>query len=106
MTTTTRPSLAESKVDKRTFYKDPAPFLAQMAKLEAWVEAHPRDGDAWLVLGYNHLFSGAIKKARESFTKVADLVPGDLASKTFLEAIGRLEGSPEQKKKDKKITRF
>lgn len=80
-------TLVGSDVDKRTFYKDPALFLKQEARLEEWVKEHPRDGDAWLVLGYNRFFSRDLAGAREAFLKVADLVPGDLASSIFLREI-------------------
>ncbi len=80
-------TLVKSNVDKRTFYKDPALFLKQEARLEDWVKSHPRDGDAWLVLGYNRFFSRDLEGARKAFLKVADLVPGDLASAIFLKEI-------------------
>lgn len=79
------PSLAENPLDKRAFYVEPARFLEQMARLEEHLARHPRDGDAWLVLAYNRLFSGDPAGARELFEKVADLVPGDRASALFLE---------------------
>jgi len=81
------PGLVKSDVDKRTFYKDPALYLKQEARLEEWIRTHPRDGDAWLVLGYNKFFTRDLEGALRAFRKVADLVPGDLASSIFLKEI-------------------
>ncbi len=80
-------SLAKTDVDKRTFYKNPEDFLEQMRKLESWIAKHPRDSDAWLVLGYNRFFSRDRKGAKEAFLKVAEMVPGDRASELFLKEL-------------------
>ena len=80
-------SLAKTKIDKRTFYKDPKEFIKQMERLEKWIAQHPKDSDAWLVLGYNRYFSGDKKGAKDAFMKVADMVPGDRASAIFLKEL-------------------
>ena len=80
-------TLVKSDVDKRTFYKDPTLYLKQETRLEEWVKAHPRDGDAWLVLGYNRFFTKDMEGSLKAFRKVAELVPGDLASAIFLREI-------------------
>jgi len=80
------PALVESRADKRTFYPDSEVFDGQLAGLQRFLEDHPRDGEAWLVLGYNFFFSvraadglGALRKARE-------FLPEDEAVRLFLAA--------------------
>ncbi|QDU66915.1 hypothetical protein [Engelhardtia mirabilis] len=53
------PELIESEVDKRNFYSDPLEFDRQLAVLELYLEDHPADDEARLVLAANLLFSGA-----------------------------------------------
>jgi tetratricopeptide (TPR) repeat protein len=52
------PSLANSNVDKHTFYTDPIEFDRQLATLEEFVLDHPSDSDAQLMLAANYLFGG------------------------------------------------
>jgi hypothetical protein len=66
------PELVESDVDKRTFYSDPQEFDRQLATLELFLQDHPADQDARLVLAANYLFSGAPAAA-------VDLLQSDLA---------------------------
>ncbi len=50
------PALAQSVVDKHSFYSDPAEFDRQLAILERYLEDHFEDDDARLVLAANYLF--------------------------------------------------
>ena len=50
------PGLAESPVDKRDFYADAGDFDRQLAVLEGFVQDHPSDTDARLMLAANYLF--------------------------------------------------
>jgi len=43
-------------VDKHEFYPTPAEFDRQLAQLEIYLEEHPSDRDARLVLALNYLF--------------------------------------------------
>lgn len=52
------PSLAESEVDKHTFYTDPAEFDRQLGVLDAYLADRPSDHDARLLLAANYLFGG------------------------------------------------
>ena len=53
------PALADASIDKREFYPNPADFEHQLAVLEQYVQDHPQDRDARLVLALNYLFGGA-----------------------------------------------
>ncbi len=68
-------TLVAAEVDKRGFYGKGEDFDLQVASLEARVAQDPADRDALLLLGYNYLFSGRVKQARESFEK-ARALPG------------------------------
>ena len=52
------PSLLSSSVDKHAFYADPGEFDRQLAVLEQYLQTHPTDSDARLVLALNYLFGG------------------------------------------------
>lgn len=49
-------ALATSVVDKHAFYADPTEFDRQVAVLETYLQDHPGDDDARLVLAANYLF--------------------------------------------------
>lgn len=51
------PSLAQSDIDKREFYSDPAEFERQLQLLERFLADRPTDADARLLLAANYLFS-------------------------------------------------
>jgi len=52
------PTLAQNAVDKRGFYADATEFDRQIAVLEGFVQDHPNDADALLMLSANYLFGG------------------------------------------------
>lgn len=51
------PTLVESDIDKRTFYRDPREFDDHMQLLERFLADRPTDVDARLLLAVNYLFS-------------------------------------------------
>jgi hypothetical protein len=52
------PALIQSEIDKHGFYHDPRLFDEQLAALERYVNEHPSDRDARLVLALNYLLGG------------------------------------------------
>ena len=82
---TLEPELVESNVDKRTFYADSSEFDRQLATLELYIEDHPADGDARLVLAANQLFSGAPARAVDTLEDpLADTLDDDDAATLIL----------------------
>ena len=65
----------------------------QIARLEAHLQAHPADRDAWLVLGAEWFLSGRTRKAADVFLRLSDRAP-DPALAAFLAAT---EGDHERR---------
>jgi len=59
------PTLAESVVDKRSFYGDPADFDRQLELLERYLGDHFLDDDARLLLAANYLFARKTAQAAD-----------------------------------------
>ncbi len=79
------PELVRGVVDKHAFYPDPADFDRQLAVLELYLEDHPSDQDARLVLGLNYLFGGRPLAAVELFeASAAAPLANDAASAAIL----------------------
>lgn len=81
------PELARASADKTKVYEDPRVFAEQLGRLEGHVQRQPLDGDAFLVLGYNLVFSGRAAEARGAFENARRLQPSDAASALFLGAL-------------------
>lgn len=58
-------NILDSVVDKRSFYADPKDFDRQLAVLESYVEDHPIDDDARLLLAANYLFGNRPAQAAD-----------------------------------------
>jgi cytochrome c-type biogenesis protein CcmH/NrfG len=71
--------------DVQNLFGEPANFAEQLTKLEAQVQAHPEDRDAWLVLGTELFLTGRTQRAADIFTRLTDRKP-DALLKTLLEA--------------------
>lgn len=71
--------------DIQTVYAEPTDFGKTLAKLEAHVQAHPNDRDAWLALGAELYLSGRVKRAHDIFLRLSDRKLDDTLS-AFLDA--------------------
>jgi len=58
--------------DIQSIYGEPSDFSKQIAKLEAHLQAHPNDRDAWFVLGAQWYLSGQSRKAADVFLRLTD----------------------------------
>ena len=89
------PTLVDAAVDKHEFYLDPADFDRQLAVLERYIEDHPSDRDARLVLAINDLMGGRPAAAVDLLEspQSASLV-GDPAADLVLDAARRLQFGP------------
>lgn len=81
--------LVESRADKRSFYAVAGDFDAHMVAITRWIETHPTDADAWLVLGYNRVFRGELDAARDALIQARDLASEQnrRAAELFLAAV-------------------
>lgn len=70
-------NLVWSTIDKRSFYRDPSDFDAQLAVLELYLVDHPSDREAELLLALNYLFGNAPARAVDV---LADWPRGDRAA--------------------------
>ena len=81
------PTLVDGVVDKHGFYDDPAEFDRQLAVLERYLEDHPADGDARLVLAANYLFGNRPAAAVDLLEgPFAGAMDGDAAAQLILKA--------------------
>lgn len=78
------PTLVQSQVDKHGFYPDPKLFDAQLESLESYVNAHPSDRDARLVLALNYLFGARPRDAVRVLEGAASAMAGDPAAQQIL----------------------
>jgi tetratricopeptide (TPR) repeat protein len=63
--------------DVQALYKEPVEFARELAKIEAHLQGHPGDRDAWLVLGAQWFFSGRTQKAADAFLRLTDRQPDE-----------------------------
>jgi hypothetical protein len=68
----TEPGWLVTAPDVQKIYGEPSDFAAPIAKLEAYLQAHPNDRDAWFVLGAQWFLSGRTQKAADVFTRLSD----------------------------------
>lgn len=78
------PALVQSQIDKHGFYPDPQQFDEQLASLESYLNAHPSDRDARLVLALNYLFGARAKDAVRVLESAAAAMADDPASQKIL----------------------
>lgn len=82
---TAEPGWLANATDIQTIYAEPADFAKQIAALESHLQVHPRDRDAWLVLGAQWYLSGRTQKASDVFLRLSDRAP-DATLAAFLDA--------------------
>jgi hypothetical protein len=58
--------------DIQAIYAEPGDFAAPLNKLEAHLQAHPGDRDAWFVLGAQYFLSGRTRQASDIFVRLSD----------------------------------
>jgi hypothetical protein len=69
---TAQPGWLVNAPDIQSIYGEPGEFLKQMARLESFLQSHPDDRDAWLVLGAEWFLSGRTSRAADVFLRLDD----------------------------------
>jgi tetratricopeptide (TPR) repeat protein len=73
--------------DIQGLYPEPRAYAAMIARLEAHLQQHPFDRDAWTLLGSQWLLSGRRKLAADAFLRLTDQ-PADALLVSLLTASG------------------
>jgi cytochrome c-type biogenesis protein CcmH/NrfG len=84
---TAQPGWITTAPDPQALYGEPTEFVRHIARLESYVQNHPDDRNAWLVLGAQWFLTGRTAKAADVFLRLND--PNrkpDIALAAFLEA--------------------
>jgi hypothetical protein len=85
---TAEPGWILAAPDIQSLYGEPTEFVRQLSRLESYVQAHPDDRDAWLVLGAEWFLSGRTTRAADVFLRLDDpRRKPDVALAAFLFAI-------------------
>jgi hypothetical protein len=92
---TAEPGWVLTAPDIQSLYGEPTEFVHQLSRLESYVQAHPDDRDAWLVLGAEWFLSGRTTRAADVFLRLDDpRRKPDVALAAFLIAINH--GGPSR----------
>jgi tetratricopeptide (TPR) repeat protein len=84
---TAEPGWIVTAPDIQSLFGEPSDFTKHIAKIESYVQTHPEDRDAWLVLGAEWFLSGRTGKAADVFKRLNDPArKSDVALSAFLEA--------------------
>jgi hypothetical protein len=84
---TAEPGWLITAPDIQALYGEPNEFARTISRLEAHLQAHPGDRDAWLVLGAEWFLSGRTAKAADVFKRLNDpRRRPDVALAAFLDA--------------------
>jgi hypothetical protein len=84
---TAEPGWIVTAPDIQAIYGEPAEFSRSLARLESYLQVHPDDRDAWLVLGAEWFLTGRTSKAADVFTRLNDPKrKADVALAAFLDA--------------------
>jgi tetratricopeptide (TPR) repeat protein len=84
---TAEPGWIVTAPDIEAIYGEPSEFARHVSRLESYVQSHPDDRDAWLVLGAQWFLTGRTARAADVFLRLND--PNrkpDIALNAFLEA--------------------
>ena len=90
----TTPQLIDNPVDVRTLYTDPAALDAQLAALEAYVDARAADHEAMLLFGYLLFSRGVADRAASLFERLAAADPSDSPVSLLRDAAVRVRPQP------------
>jgi Tetratricopeptide repeat len=92
---TAQPGWIITSGDIQALYGEPADFAKHLGRLESYVQAHPDDRDAWLVLGAELFLSGRTTKAADVFKRLDDpRRKSDVALAAFLDASNQAAQRP------------
>jgi Tetratricopeptide repeat len=84
---TAEPGWIITAPDIQAIFGEPTDFARHLAKLETYIQSHPDDRDAWLVLGAEWFLSGRTAKAADVFQRLNDPKrKPDIALAAFLDA--------------------
>jgi hypothetical protein len=84
---TAEPGWAVTAPDIQAIFGEPTEFTRQIARLESYLQTHPDDRDAWLVLGAEWYLGGRTAKAADVFKRLNDPARRpDIALAAFLDA--------------------
>jgi tetratricopeptide (TPR) repeat protein len=95
---TAQPGWIITAPDIQAIYGEPTEFARQIARLESYVQSHPEDRNAWLVLGAEWFLAGRTSKAVDVFTRLNDpRRKPDLALAAFLDASNQARAEPDER---------
>jgi cytochrome c-type biogenesis protein CcmH/NrfG len=84
---TAEPGWIVTAPDIQAIFGEPTEFARHIAKLETYIQSHPGDRDAWLVLGAEWFLTGRTTKAADVFQRLNDPKrKPDIALAAFLDA--------------------
>jgi tetratricopeptide (TPR) repeat protein len=96
---TAEPGWILTAPDVQSIYGEPAEFQRQVGRLESYVQSHPDDRDAWLVLGAQWFLSGRTNRAADVFLRLDDPHRRpDIALAAFLFASDHARPKPAEAK--------
>jgi tetratricopeptide (TPR) repeat protein len=89
---TAQPGWIVTAPDIQSIYAEPADFARHVSRLESYLQIHPDDRDAWLVLGAEFYLSGRTGRAADVFQRLNDpRRRSDAALAAFLDATNQNE---------------
>ena len=92
---TAEPGWVLTAPDIQSLYGEPHEFAQQVARLESYVQAHPDDRDAWLLLGAQWFLSGRTDRAADVFLRLDDPHrKPDVALSAFIIASNHMKPKP------------
>jgi hypothetical protein len=92
---TAEPGWAVTAPDIQAIFGEPTEFTRQIARLESYLQTHPDDRDAWLVLGAEWFLAGRTAKASDVFKRLNDPARRpDIALAAFLDASNQAARRP------------
>jgi hypothetical protein len=92
---TVHPGWLVTAGDIQSIYGEPAEFARHLARLESFVQVHPEDRDAWLVLGAQFFLTGRTVKSADIFKRLNDpRRKPDAALSAFLDASNQAGAEP------------
>jgi hypothetical protein len=92
---TVEPGWIITAPDIQAIFGEPTEFSRTIARLESYLQVHPDDRDAWLVLGAEWFLTGRTAKAANVFKRLNDPKrKPDVALAAFLDASNQAEERP------------
>ncbi|MFI5459212.1 MAG: tetratricopeptide repeat protein [Isosphaerales bacterium] len=92
---TAEPGWIITAPDIQSIYGEPAEFSRSLSRLESYLQVHPDDRDAWLVLGAQWFLTGRTAKAADVFKRLDDPKrKPDVALAAFLDASNQAGEKP------------